>query len=62
MIFSADLRYHGDHKKPSSGRKGDRVSGGRSLCDFEVLISFVVTHSPSPDFVGSFLSEGAYMR
>ena len=47
---------------PSSERKGDRVSGGRSLCDFEVLISFVVTHSPSPDFVGSFLSEGAYMR
>ena len=28
-------------------REGDRVSGGRSLRDFEVLIIFIVTRSPS---------------
>ena len=46
--------------KPSSGRKGDRDSGGRSPRDLKFRLNFIVTHSPSPDFVGSSLPEGAF--
>ena len=35
-------------------------SDGRSLRDLEVQLSFIVTRSPSPDFVGSSLPEGAF--
>ena len=38
---------------------GSRVSGGRSLRDFRFVLNFIVTRSPSPDFVGSSLPEGA---
>ena len=35
LVFSADLCYNGANKEPPSEREGDRVSGGRSLRDFE---------------------------
>ena len=35
LVFSADLCYNGANEKPPSEREGDRVSGGRSLRDFE---------------------------
>ena len=41
--FSIDVSF----PKPPSEREGDRDSGGRSLRDFGVLISFIVTSSPS---------------
>ena len=40
---------------------GSRVSGGRSLRDFGVLISFIVTRSPSVAFGASSLPEGAFV-
>jgi hypothetical protein len=49
-------------KKPPSEREGDRDSGGRSLRDFGVLISFIVTRSPSVAFGASSLPEGAFVR
>ena len=48
--------------KPPSEREGDRDSGGRSLRDFGVLISFIVTRSPSVAFGASSLPEGAFVR
>ena len=39
---------------------GSRVGGGRSLRDFGVLISFIVTRSPSVAFGASSLPEGAF--
>ena len=48
--------------KPPSEREGDRDSGGRSLRDFGVLISFIVTRSPSVAFGASSLPEGAFIR
>ena len=48
--------------KPPSGREVDRDSGGRSLRDFGVLISFIVTRSPSVAFGASSLPEGAFVR
>ncbi len=36
LIFSADLCYNRVNAKPPSEREGDRVSGGRSLRDFEL--------------------------
>ena len=59
IVFSADLCYNGTNEKPPSEREGDRVSGGRSLRDFGLRFNFIITHSPSPDFVGSSLPEGA---
>ena len=60
LVFSADLCYNGANRKPPSEREVARRSrDGRSLRDFEVLISFIVTRSPSPDFVVSSLPEGA---
>ena len=59
VVFSADLCY-GVNEKPPSEREGDRVSGGRSLRDFILRFNFIVTRSPSPDFVGSSLPEGAF--
>ena len=50
------------NEKPPSGREGDRDSGGRSLRDFGVLISFIVTRSPSVAFGASSLPEGAFVR
>ena len=41
---------------------GSRVGGGRSLRDFGVLISFIVTRSPSVVFDASSLPEGAFVR
>ena len=41
---------------------GSRVGGGRSLRDFGVLISFIVTRSPSVAFGASSLPEGAFVR
>ena len=41
---------------------GSRVGGGRSLRDFGVLISFIVTRSPSVAFGASSLPEGAFIR
>jgi len=35
IVFSADFCYNGVNEKPPSEREGDRVSGGRSLCNFE---------------------------
>ena len=35
LVFSADLCYNRANEKPPSGREGDRVSGGRSLRNFE---------------------------
>ena len=35
LAFSADLCYNGGSVKPPSEREGDRVSGGRSLRNFE---------------------------
>ena len=40
---------------------GSRVGGGRSLRDFGVLISFIVTRSPSVAFGASSLPEGAFV-
>ena len=48
--------------KPPSEREGDRDSGGRSLRDFGVLISFIVTRSPSVAFGASSLPEGAFIH
>ena len=39
LVFTADMCYNGINEKPSSGRKGDRVSGGRSLRDFRVVLN-----------------------
>ncbi len=36
VVFSADLCYNGINGKPPFEREGDRVSGGRSLRDFEI--------------------------
>ena len=52
----------GSFPKPPSEREGDRDSGGRSLRDFGVLISFIVTRSPSVAFGASSLPEGAFVR
>ena len=41
---------------------GSRVGGGRSLRDFGVLISFIVTRSPSVAFGASSLPEGAFIH
>ena len=49
-------------QKHSSEREGDRDSGGRSLRDFGVLISFIVTRSPSVAFGASSLPEGAFVH
>ena len=60
LVFSADLCYNGTNEKPPSEREVARRSrDGGSLRDLEVFTSFVVTHSPSPAFVGSSLPEGA---
>ena len=52
----------GSFPKPLSEREGDRDSGGRSLRDFWVLISFIVTRSPSVAFGASSLPEGAFVH
>jgi len=52
----------GSFPKPPSEREGDRDSGGRSLRDFGVLISFIVTRSPSVAFGASSLQEGAFVH
>ena len=36
IVFSAEWCYNGTNEKPPSEREGDRVSGGRSLRDFEI--------------------------
>ena len=41
VVFSADLCYNGTNKMPSSERKGDRVSGGRSLRDFRFVLTLL---------------------
>ena len=41
---------------------GSRVGGGRSLRDFGVLISFIVTRSLSVAFGASSLPEGAFIH
>ena len=41
LIFSADLCYNGVNAKPPSEREGDRVSGGRSLRDFELELTLL---------------------
>ena len=41
LIFSADLCYNGVNAKPPSEREGDRVSGGRSLRDFELGLTLL---------------------
>jgi len=56
--FSIDVSF----PKLPSEREGDRDSGGRSLRDFGVLISFIVTRSPSVAFGASSLPEGAFVR
>ena len=38
LVFSADLCYNEVSGKPPSEREGDRVSGGRSLRDFELRL------------------------
>ena len=60
IVFSADLWYNRTNEKPPSEREGDRVSGGRSLRDFEFKLNFIVTHSPSVSFADSSLPEGAF--
>ena len=52
----------GSFPKPPSEREGDRDSGGRRRRDFGVLISFIVTRSPSVAFGASSLPEGAFIR
>ena len=47
---------------PPSEREGDRDRGGRRLRDFWVLISFIVTRSPSVAFGASSLPEGAFVH
>ena len=50
LVFSADLCYNGANEKPPSEREGDRVSGGRSLRDFEfglTLLSRILPQSPT---------------
>ena len=39
LFFSADLCYNRANEKPPSGREGDRVSGGRSLRDFRLVLT-----------------------
>ena len=46
LVFSADLLYNGANEMPSSERKGDRVSGGRSLRDFRVVSTFLLRALP----------------
>jgi len=46
-------------KPPSEREVARRSRDGRSLRDFGVLISFIVTHSPSVAFGASSLPEGA---
>ena len=41
IVFSADLCYNGANEKPPSEREGDRVSGGRSLRDFELELTLL---------------------
>ena len=61
----AEARIHHPQKngsqKPSSGRKGDRDSGGRSLRKFK-FARFIVTHSPSVACGDNSLSEGAFRK
>lgn len=40
--------------------KGKRDNGGRGLRYIKNSMNYIVTHSPSPDSVGSSLSEGAF--
>ena len=50
LVFSADLCYNRANEKPPSEREGDRVSGGRSLRDFEIgsaLLLRTLPQSPS---------------
>ena len=60
----AEARTHHPQRnsaqKPSSGRKGDRDSGGRSLRNFK-FARFIVTHSPSVACGDSSLPEGAFV-
>ena len=46
LVFSADLCYNGANEKPPSKREGDRVSGGRSLRDFRVVVSSLLRTLP----------------
>jgi len=39
VVFSDALCYNGTNKKPPSEREGGRVSGGRSLRDFEFRLA-----------------------
>ena len=39
IVFSADLCYNDANEKPPSEREGDRVSGGRSLRNFEFSLA-----------------------
>ena len=60
LIFSADLWYNRANEKPPFEREGDRVSGGRSLRDFEfglTLLSRILPQSPTAPAP---LPEGAY--
>ena len=45
---------------PQADAVARRSRDGRSLRDFGGKLKFIVTHSPSPDFVGSSLPEGAF--
>ena len=61
----AEARTHHPQRnsaqKPSSGRKGDRDSGGRSLRTVK-FARFIVTHSPSVACGDSSLPEGAFRK
>ena len=41
LVLSAELCYNGVNGKPSSERKGDRVSGGRSLRNFRYVLTLL---------------------
>ena len=46
LVFSADLCYNGANEKPPSKREGDRVSGGRSLRNFRIVVSSLLRTLP----------------
>jgi len=41
VVFSADLCYNEAIEKPPTEREGDRVSGGRSLRNFEFELALL---------------------
>ena len=54
LIFSADLCYNGVNAKPPSEREGDRVSGGRSLRDFELGLTSLSRTLPQSALLTAF--------